>query len=82
MAKPTRTQWFNAKRTTPSPRKPGRYLALPEGKTKPVFRWWNGAGWQYNRRKVNAVCGFGNRPGDVWAGAAVRLSSSHSSLAK
>lgn len=64
MQKLIRTQWFNIKR---KPKYVGRYLALPEGSTKPVFRYWNGAAWQYNRRKaINPE--FGHRPGDTWAG--------------
>lgn len=60
-----RTQWFTVNR---KPKYEGRYLALPEGEVKPVFRYWNGTAWQYNRRKKNQPANFGHRPTDKWAG--------------
>lgn len=69
--KPLRTQKFNCKEDgNPPADRPGRYLAWPEGATRPVFRWWTGESWQYNRRKKGTAAGFGSRPGDAWAGAA------------
>lgn len=62
-----RTQWFQAIRTRP--RYVGRYIVQPEGSEKLVYRYWNGAAWQYNRRKKFVPAGFGTRDGDVWAGS-------------
>lgn len=64
-----RTQWFDIGQ---APRYKGRYLALPEGEKRPVFRYWNGGEWQYNRRKRNQPANFGYRPGDKWAGSPER----------
>lgn len=71
ITKSSRTQYFNCRTDgNPSADKPGRYLAIPEGYVRPVFRYWNGVDWQYNRRKKGIPAGFGSRPGDKWAGAA------------
>lgn len=71
LKKPARTQYFSCVRDgNPDSDKPGRYLALVEGAKRPVFRYWTGAEWQYNRRKKGTPAGFGSRPGDMWAGAA------------
>lgn len=68
--KPPRTQYFNCRTDgNPPSDRPGRYLAKPEGSNRPVFRWWTGSEWQYNRRKKGTPAGFGSRPGDMWAGA-------------
>lgn len=68
--KPPRTQYFNCLTDgNPASDKPGRYLAKPAGRSRPVFRWWNGAEWQYNKNKKGVASGFGKRPGDAWAGA-------------
>jgi hypothetical protein len=70
--KPVRTQWFDA--IEHDPMYVGRYL-VKRTHSKPVFRWWNGAAWQYNRRKEATPAMFGNRPGDVWAGVADKQQS-------
>jgi hypothetical protein len=63
--KPARTQYFDA--TATHPKYPGRHLYKMKDAKRPVMRWWNGSGWQYNRRKALT---FKPAKGDQWAGAA------------
>lgn len=64
MTNPARTQYFS---TNTPPKHPGRYLFKYAGSKRPVMRWWNGKGWQLNRRKAIPVSTLG---ADEWAGAA------------